>query len=337
MRKGSVILFLLSLVALLSFKTKGPKLFDIPDGWPKPAYDFKKNPLDEKKIEIGRRLFYDPILSKDSTISCNSCHLQYTAFTHVDHRLSHGIADRIGIRNSPALMNLAWAKEFMWDGAVNHLDVQALAPISNPDEMDEDIGHVLKKLQATKNYPSLFYAAYGDSVITGEHMLKCISQFMLTMVSADARYDRVKRGEDTFTVREAKGYAIFQKNCAACHTEPLFTNMQFENNGLPVDDSLKDIGRMKVTGRPQDSLKFKVPTLRNIEFSQPYMHDGRFNNLNQVLNYYAMGISHSPTLNSSLQKGIYLTNAEKGELISFLLTLTDKEFLYNTKFSYVRK
>jgi cytochrome c peroxidase len=337
MKKGSVILLLLSLVALLSFKTKGPKLFEIPDGWPTPAYDFKKNPLDEKKIEIGRRLFYDPTLSKDSTISCNSCHLQYTAFTHVDHSLSHGIANRIGTRNSPALMNLAWAKEFMWDGAVNHLDVQALAPISNPDEMDEDIAHVLKKLQATKTYPALFYEAYGDSVITGEHMLKCISQFMLTMVSANSKYDKVRRGEDTFTVREAKGYAIFQKNCAACHTEPLFTNMQFENNGLPVDDSLKDIGKMKITRKSQDSLKFKVPTLRNIEFSQPYMHDGRFKTLNQVLNYYIMGVSHSPTLNPRLQKGIYLSNNEKVELISFLLTLTDKEFLYNTKFSYTKK
>lgn len=337
MRKRSVILLLLSIVALLSFKTKGSKFFEIPDGWPKPVYDFKKNPLDEKKIEIGRRLFHDPILSKDSTISCTSCHLQYTAFTHVDHSLSHGIANRIGTRNSPALMNLAWAKEFMWDGAVNHLDVQALAPISNPDEMDEDIAHVLKKLQATRTYPALFYEAYGDSVITGEHMLKCISQFMLTMVSTNSKYDRVKRGEDTFTVREAKGYAVFQKNCAACHTEPLFTNMQFENNGLPVDDSLKDIGRMKITRKPQDSLKFKVPTLRNIEFSQPYMHDGRFKNLNQVLNYYAMGISHSPTLNPRLQKGIYLSAAEKSELIAFLFTLTDKEFLYNTKFSYVQK
>jgi cytochrome c peroxidase len=301
------------------------------------VYDFKKNPLDERKIEIGRLLFHDPILSRDSTISCTSCHLQYTAFTHVDHRLSHGINDRIGTRNSPALMNLAWAKTFMWDGAVNHLDVQALAPISNSLEMDESIGHVVSKLQATKKYPALFYEAYGDSTITSEYMLKCLSQFMLTMVSANSRYDKVKRGQDTFTAKETRGYELFKANCSNCHTEPLFTNMQFENNGLPQDDSLMDIGKMKITRKPEDSLKFKVPSLRNIEFSQPYMHDGRFKNLNQVLNYYAMGVQHSPTLNPLLNKGIYLTNTEKVDLIAFLLTLTDKEFLYNPKFSFTGK
>ena len=337
MRKAVVISILCSAIALLSFTIKDHVLFQIPKGWPKPVYDFKKNPLTEQKIEIGRRLFYDPILSRDSTTSCNSCHLQYTAFTHVDHRLSHGIDSRIGTRNSLALVNLAWSKLFMWDGAVNHLDVQALAPIGNHDEMDESLEHVIKKLQATSTYPALFYEAFGDSVITGEVVLKSISQFMLTLVSANAKYDKVKRGEDTFSVKEAKGYALFQKNCASCHAEPLFTNMQFENNGLPLDDSLKDIGRMKITRNAADSLKFKVPTLRNIEFSQPYMHDGRFKNLSQVLNHYIMGVSHSSTLNPRLQKGIYLSGNEKTELVAFLLTLTDKEFLYNTKFSYSKK
>lgn len=337
MRKIFVISILCAAIALLSFTVKEQSLFRVPKGWPKPAYDFKKNPLTEQKIEIGRRLFYDPILSRDSTTSCNSCHLQYTAFTHVDHRLSHGIKDRIGTRNSPALMNLAWSKLFMWDGAVNHLDVQALAPIANHDEMDEDLLHVISKLQATPTYPALFYEAFGDSVITGELVLKSISQFMLTLVSANSRYDKIKRGEDTFSVKEAKGYALFQRNCASCHSEPLFTNMQFENNGLPIDDSLKDIGRMKITGKAADSLKFKVPTLRNIEFSQPYMHDGRFKSLSQVLNHYISGISHSPTLSTGLQKGISLSASDKVDLTAFLLTLTDKEFLYNPAFSYFKK
>lgn len=334
MKKSLAILSIVAFVALMSFKTRAPKLFEVPDGWPTPVYNFKKNPLSEKKIEIGRMLFYDPVLSKDSTISCSSCHLQYTAFTHVDHDLSHGIADRIGTRNSPALMNLAWSRSFMWDGAVNHLDVQALAPISNPLEMDESIANVVYKLQRSKEYPSLFYEAYGDSIITGEHVLKSISQFMLTLVSANAKYDRVKSGEDTFTAREATGYKLFQKHCSSCHTEPLFTNQQFENNGLAVDETLKDNGRMAITKKAADSLKFKVPTLRNIEFSQPYMHDGRFKTLSQVLNNYIRGVQKSATLNPKLEKGIYLTNTEKADLIAFLLTLTDKEFLYNPKFSF---
>lgn len=333
MKKLLVLCCLSAFIAFMSFKTSKKPLFEVPDGWPKPVYDFKKNPLSEKKIELGRILFNDPILSRDSTISCTSCHLQYTAFTHVDHKLSHGIDNRIGTRNSPALMNLAWAGSFMWDGSVNHLDVQALAPISNPLEMDESIAHVLKKLQSGAKYPKLFYEAFSDSIITSEYVLKSLSQFMLTMVSSNSKYDRVMRNEDTFSTKELKGYKIFQQNCNACHTEPLFTNMKFENNGLPCDDSLKDIGKMKVSLNAADSLKFKVPTLRNIEHSQPYMHDGRFKNLNQVLNYYAMGIQHSPTLNPLLKKGIYLTNSEKVELIAFLLTLTDKEFLYNPKFS----
>ncbi len=337
MRKAGVISFLVVIIGLLSFKAKNRYEFAVPEGWPRPEYNFKKNPLSEKKIALGRQLFYDPILSKDSTISCNSCHLQYTAFTHIDHPLSHGIAGRIGTRNSPALMNLAWGKSFMWDGAVNHLDVQALAPISNTLEMDEDIANVVHKLQRSAAYRKQFYEAFGDSVVTGEHVLKSISQFMLTLVSANSKYDRVKRGADTFNSREANGYKLFKQHCAECHTEPLFTNQKFENNGLPVDTSLNDIGHMKISHNAADSLKFKVPTLRNIEFSAPYMHDGRFKNLSQVINYYIMGVQQSPTLNPLLRKGIYLTSNEKVEIIAFLLTLSDKEFLFNPALGFPKK
>lgn len=321
----------------MSFSTKHTIQFTAPKGWPVPAYNFKRNPLDENKIALGRMLFYDPILSKDSTISCNSCHSQYCAFTHVDHDLSHGINGRIGTRNSPALMNLAWNTSFMWDGAVNHLDVQALAPMSNPLEMDDDIVDVVHKLQRNKKYATLFKIAFGDSTITGDRVLKSISQFMLTLVSSNARYDSVMRGETQFTAQEANGYKIFQKNCSSCHTEPLFTNGKFENNGLIVDTTLKDIGQMKITHRTADSLKFKVPTLRNIQYTAPYMHDGRFKTLNQVLNHYIMGIEHTPTLNPLLQKGIYLSAQDKADLVMFLFTLSDKGFLHNPEFSYPGK
>lgn len=337
MKKLSVILSFGIFVLLVSFRTKQPELFKVPKGWPDPSYNFKKTPLNEQQIELGRTLFYDPILSKDSTISCSSCHLQYTAFTHIDHSLSHGIEGKIGTRNSPALVNLAWSKTLMWDGAITHINEQARAPITNALEMDERMEHVVEKLQASARYPSVFYDAFGDSVIKAELVLKAIGQYMLTLVSADAKYDSVKRGDAQFTEVENRGYAIFRKSCSSCHAEPLFTNGGFENNGLIVDGDLKDIGRMKVTKDPLDSLKFKVPTLRNIQYSYPYMHDGRFKNLNQVLNSYAMGVQQSTTLNPKLAKGIYLTAEQKGDLIAFLFTLTDKSFLHNPKFAYPTK
>jgi cytochrome c peroxidase len=325
--KKTIIFFVC--VIFLAFISKDD-LFKTPPNWPKPIYDFEKNPLTAKKIDLGRILFYDPILSQNNTISCASCHSPYSAFTHIDHDLSHGINDRIGIRNSPALMNLAWQPVFMWDGAVNHLDVQALAPISHPDEMGEKIENVILKLQRSKNYPLLFLKAFDDSNITGEHILKALSQFMLTLISANSKYDSVMRKQTKFTLQEENGYKLFQKNCASCHKEPLFSNFNFENNGLPVDTTLKDYGRMKITKNKMDSLKFKVPTLRNIEFSFPYMHDGRFKRLSEVLKHYTTGIQKSATLSKNLDAPIILTSNEKVDLIAFLLTLTDKAFIYNT-------
>lgn len=312
-------------------------LFIIPENFPNPQYDFSHNPLSSSTIALGRALFYDPILSRDTTISCASCHSQYSAFTHVDHALSHGIEDKIGTRNSPALMNLAWHSSFMWDGAINHLDVQALAPISHPSEMDENISHVIEKLQVSSLYPSLFYKAFGDSLITGEHTLKALAQFMLTLVSSNSKYDSVMRKQAVFTLQEENGYRIFQQHCNSCHSEPLFTNLQFANNGLAMDTSLNDIGRMKITQSPLDSLCFKVPTLRNIEFSTPYMHDGRFKRLHEVLNHYAKGIQTSKTLAPQLSKPIQLSSNEKVDLTAFLLTLTDKHFLFNPEYSYPKE
>lgn len=333
--KRNLILFVMVFLALAAFREE-KDLFIVPDGWPKPAYDFSKNPLSSAKIELGRVLFYDPVLSKDNTISCASCHSSYTAFAHVDHSLSHGIANRIGTRNAPALMNLAWHQSFMWDGAINHIDVQALAPISQHDEMDEDIQHVVEKLKNSSTYPALFFKAFQDSAVTGEHLLKSISQFVLTIESYNSKYDSVIRKESKFSLQENNGYKLFQKNCSSCHAEPLFTNLKFENNGLLVDSTLKDTGRMKVTANNTDSLKFKVPTLRNIEFSYPYMHDGRFKHLADVLNHYTGGVQKSKTLSEKLKTPIVLTSNERVDLIAFLLTLTDKSFLFNPKYSFPR-
>lgn len=309
-----------------------------PETWTKPVYDFEKNPLTKEGIALGRKLFYDPILSKDNSTSCSSCHLSFTTFTHVDHALSHGIGDSIGNRNSLALINLAWTKHFMWDGAANHLDVQSLAPINDPKELGETTRNVVEKLQQTEVYPPMFEAAFGDSTVTGEHLLKALSQFQLTFVSANSKYDQVMLAEEgvAFTEQETAGYQVFKANCAACHTEPLFTNGDFANNGLPVDTTLNDWGRILISQQAKDSLTFKVPTLRNIEFSKPYMHDGRFKKLSQVINHYTDGIHQSPTLAPELKEGIVISHKEKVDLLAFLLTLTDKEFMFNKDLSFPR-
>jgi cytochrome c peroxidase len=330
---GILVLFCSGLMAVGNANLTVVEL-ELPQGWPAPTYDLTASPLTKEGIALGRRLFYDPILSHDSTISCSNCHLSFTAFTHVDHALSHGIRDSIGARNSPALMNLAWGRSFMWDGAVNHLDMQALAPITHAAEMGESLPNVLIKLQRSSSYPKSFGTVFGDTIITGEDLLKALAQFQLTLISSNSKYDKVKRGEAGFSDQESKGYVLFRANCSTCHKEPLFTSGEFANNGLPVDVKLADNGRMKVTGIASDSLKFKVPTLRNIEFSYPYMHDGRFKTLRQVLDHYDTGIRSSATLASELTNGIQLTSDQKSDVIAFLLTLTDQEFLFNPENSY---
>ncbi len=323
----------LSFFVILGFTSI--KVFELkyPSYFPKPVYDLKTNPLTQEKIDLGKALFYDPILSKDNTISCASCHNSYQAFAHTDHQLSHGINDLIGTRNAPALFNLAWHTIFMWDGAVNHLDVQALAPIAHPKEMNENLGNVVKKLQASKLYPKLFLKAFKDSVITGEHVLKALSQFQLTLISATSKYDRVKQSKAKFTAQEENGYKLFLENCNSCHTEPLFSNYKFANNGLSIDSTLKDYGRYTITKQSADSLKFKIPSLRNLSYTNPYMHDGRFNKLNQVLNHY-VSIKDSKVLSPELKKPIQLNSNQKTDLIAFLLTLNDSTFVFNPDNQY---
>jgi cytochrome c peroxidase len=332
---------LLALALFGAFRGGGPRPVElaVPTGWPAPTYDFGRNPLTKEGIALGRKLFYDPILSRDSTVTCASCHLSYTAFTHVDHARSHGIGDRVGLRNSPVLANLAWGKLLMWDGAVNHLDVQALAPIAHPDEMGEQLPNVIRKINEQPRYRVLFAQAFGDSTATGERLLKSIAQFMLTFVSAGSKYDRVMRGEAgaQFTEQERRGLDLFRRHCASCHAEPLFTDHGFAHNGLPLDTALNDFGRMRITGRREDSLLFKVPTLRNIEFSHPYMHDGRFKKLSQVLNHYAREVREGPTLAAQLRGGIPLSPEDKVDLTAFLLTLSDRDFLFDPELAFLRE
>ena len=331
-----ILLFGILISLAFAIKETTPIYLETPKGWPKPHYDFSKNPLTEEGFQLGRNLFYDPILSKDGTISCASCHLQATGFTHVDHALSHGIDGKIGTRNSLALMNLAWSKSFMWDGGVNHLDVQPIAPITSEVEMDETLENVVEKLQKSEKYQILFKNAFGDSKITGQRLLKALSQFELLLVSSNSKYDKVMRNQEIFSEQEQKGYILFKTNCASCHNEPLFTSGKFENNGLTIDTTLNDIGRMKITNKPEDYLRFKVPTLRNVQFTFPYMHDGRFKTLTEVIkNYNSLG--NSKNVSKQLSKPMNLSDNDRVDLVAFLKTLTDTEFLFNKRFSYPKE
>lgn len=308
----------------LAFTLLPPVTIKYPNYFPAPAYDFGAHPLDSAKIQLGRRLFYDEILSADGTISCASCHSPYNAFAHTDHDLSHGIKDQIGTRNAPALFNLAWSTSFHHDGAHHNIELQPLGPISHPAEMGSSIGDIVRRLKESTEYRRAFSLSFGDSLITGERVLKSLAQFQLTLVSAGAKYDRVQEGLDTFSVQEQKGYQLFQSYCNACHAEPLFTTGGFARNGLKVDTTLNDFGRLMITSLPKDSLLFKIPSLRNLNYTHPYMHDGRFRKLRQVLKHYA-GRDVQP---------LPISANEQSDIIAFLLTLDDRDFVFDRKHGF---
>jgi cytochrome c peroxidase len=307
--------------------------FEIPSGFPTPHYDFTLNPLTKEGIALGRQLFYDGRLSKDGNFPCASCHQQFDAFATFDHDLSHGFNNSFTSRNAPGLFNLAWQKAFMWDGGINNIEVQPLAPLTNSNEMAETIDNVINKLNQDEKYKQMFKAAFGTDEINSQRMLKALSQFMLSLVSANSKYDMVKKGQASFNSQEQAGYTLFQAKCESCHTEPMFTDYSYRNNGLTMDSYLKDLGRMKITGDPSDSLKFKVPSLRNVGITYPYMHDGRFWFLTQAVDHYRTGIVQSSTLDPLLRNGMQLSYLDVQNITAFLRTLTDSSFLSNSKFS----
>ncbi|NSL88888.1 c-type cytochrome [Chitinophaga sp. Mgbs1] len=303
-----------------------------PAGFPEPAYRFADNPVTTDGFALGKVLFYDGALSRDGTISCASCHIQANAFTHHGHDVSHGIDDRLGVRNSPSIQNLAWSTTFFWDGGVHDLDLQPIVPIENPVEMDEKLGNVIKRLQANTRYQQLFQKAFGSPDINSARMLKALSQFMLMLVSANSRYDRYLQGRETFTDSEKNGLAVFQQKCASCHQPPLFTDNSFRNNGVAPRMYGADSGRYVITLAGEDMYRFKVPSLRNVALTAPYMHDGRFGSLESVMNHYDNNFFNSPTLDPVFRNGFALTETDKRDLTAFLRTLSDKEFITDRRF-----
>ncbi|MBS0027972.1 cytochrome-c peroxidase [Chitinophaga sp. 2R12] len=314
-----------------------PYLLQLPPNFPKPVYDFSRNPLTKPGVALGRFMFYDFRLSKDSTVSCGFCHQQFAAFGHFDHALAHGVEGQQGNRSVPVLFNMIWQKAFMWDGGVNHLEIQPLTPLTDHNEMAVDLKELLRKMQADPAYRSKFKAAFGSEDITSERMFKALTQFVATMISANSRYDSVMRKLPgaVFSAEEQAGYNIFQEKCAACHKEPLFTDLTYRSNGLPYLPALNDVGRMKVTGNTDDNLRFKVPSLRNILKSSPYMHDGRFYDIYQVFDFYDHGVAVTGTTDPIVKKGIPLSDQEKRQLYFFLNTLTDYSFINNQALSEI--
>ncbi len=311
--------------------------FEIPANFPPPVYQFINNPPTNAGFVLGRKLFYDTLLSKDKSIACSNCHQPFAAFANLDHATSHGVDFCFGTRNAPALFNLAWQKEFMWDGGVKHIEFSPLNALTSTCEMANTWDTILGRLRASTTYPLLFQHAFGSTEINSQKMLRAMAQFTALLISANSKYDHFIRKEPggSFTKDEADGYALFKANCSSCHTEPLFTNLSFTNNGL--DEWSEDPGRDTITSNPADRGKFRVPSLRNIALTAPYMHDGRMNTLEEVLNHYTSGMKMNPALDSifirSGKPGIVLNAAEKKKLMAFLKTLTDSEFTSNRLFA----
>ena len=316
-----------------------PLTLSLPNNFPPPVYDLTHNPLTEEGVALGKMLFYDPQLSRDNTISCGSCHIQVAGFTHHGHDVSHGIEDKLGRRNSLPVQNLLWYSAFFWDGGVHDLDLVSLNPLTDPVEMDERPENVFRKISAQERYKTAFKNAFGSEEVTSTRFLQALSQFMVTMISANAPYDKFMRQEGyQLSGDELKGLTLFQEKCATCHATDLFTDMSFRNNGVSsASDLLRDGGREEITLNPQDRGKFKVPSLRNVAYTAPYMHNGRFNTLKEVLDFYDVGVHNSETLDPLLQndgsQGIPLDEEEKKMIIAFLQTLTDNQFLSDRRFA----
>ena len=300
------------------------------------------NPQSVEGIALGRKLFYDPILSADNTQACADCHSPENAFTDI-RRFSVGIDGISGTRNSMPLFNMAWNfnEQFFWDGRSNSIESQALEPVENPIEMHNTWENAVISLQATTTYPQLFAEAFGTTAIDRTLVSKAIAQFERTLISANSKFDQHLLGTATLTASEANGMAIFMDeakgDCFHCHgnpNSPLWTDNIFHNNGL--DEVITDRGLGEFTGDPRDFGLFKSPSLRNLAYSAPYMHDGRFNTLDEVINHYSEGLVYSPTIDPLMKTiadgGVQLSQTDKDDLKAFLLSLSDLSFINNPDF-----
>ncbi len=355
---GSFIILLISIVIVsckkdykLASSTTG-NLFValesfVPRGFSTMATDLnfrKDNPLTEEGIALGRRLFYDPLLSGNNKQSCGSCHIQKFAFAdRPDMALSTGTdgVSKTG-RNTPPTFNLLWAKHFMWDGSQPGLEEQVIGPITNPVEMNQDINLLVNELQADANYPYLFKKAFGTDKITIALIQKALAQFERIIVSGNSRFDLMLQKKVMFDVDEKEGMRIFDDqqlgDCTHCHSlGGTFTNFDFKHNGLDtaIPGSKVDLGRYNTTHVGFDSMSFKTPSLRNIALTAPYMHDGRLKTLEDVVEFYDNGFHRNKNLdvNMAMLPKNRMTTKQKMQLVKFLHTLTDTSLTTNIRYS----
>lgn len=335
-----------------------PYVFEIPNGFPDNANLMPPdNPMTVEGIALGRKLFYEKKLSADGSMSCASCHNQAFSFTDDNKQFSTGIDNIQGKRNSMPLVNLAWSRTFFWDGRRMSLEEQAHDPVVDPIEMHDTWPNVASKLQGDASYPPLFYAAFGSRTIDSVKIMKAIAQFERSIVSSNSKFDRFLAGEYQLTAMETMGKDLFMRDrsvvkddqgniisvisggdCFHCHmgtANPLLTDDKFHNNGLDVVPP--DSGLAKVTKKASDVGRFKTPSLRNISYTAPYMHDGRFTTLEEVIDFYSEGLKHSTTIDPLMKNvnegGVQLTPMEKQALLAFLRTFDDPDFLNNPAYS----
>ena len=360
---GILLIFLIGLFACSESKPDplppappAPELGDpTPYNWDNPDF-FQQmiipadNPLTVEGIDLGRHLFYDERLSGDDTQSCADCHVQSNSFGD-PRRFSEGITGAEGTRQSMTLINLGYQNFFFWDGRAATLEDQIILPVINPIEMNAQWPDVMEKLKADTAYMKLFAIVFSTTDIDSTHVAKAIAQFLRTVVSSDSKYDKWLRGEHSITAAEERGRILFiteggdpelgqggewGADCFHCHpnTGMQFSDYQLHNNGL--DSVFTDLGRGEVTGDPNDFGRFKTPSLRNVEFSAPYMHDGRFETLEEVIEHYNSGGHFSATVDPFMkftQGGLQLTDERKQDLLIFLKMLSDETFLNNPNFS----
>ena len=351
-----------SLISLTLFSCKEDEIPVPPTEvvlWDETPYDFRHgalpapdlpadNVLTNTKVQLGRMLFYDVKLSKDNSQACADCHRQEHAFTDTT-RFSLGVRNLPGHRQAMSVFNMAWNdNEFFWDGRAHLLRDQAVLPIQDELEMDESLENVVAKLSAGKVYTDQFIRAFGDDAVTDDRIGLALEAFMLTIVSHNSKYDKFLAGTAELTPSEERGLRLFETeynpffpessgaDCQHCHGGANFENDLYMNNGLDTDDEMQDNGRSAATGDVADRGKFKVTSLRNIAVTAPYMHDGRFQTLEEVIDHYNAGIQPSTTLDPALENtratGLLLTEEDKTDLVNFLKTLTDEDLLTREEF-----
>lgn len=334
--------------------TPTPYELEIPSHFPSMIIP-ENNPMTKEGVSLGRMLFYEERLSGDNSMSCATCHAPENSFTD-PNQFSTGIDGIAGTRNSMALINLGWQKFFFWDGRAKSLEEQILEPIPNPLEMHQKWKDAVSKLQQDVEYRNMFYKAFGEEGIDSVKVSKAIAQFIRTMISGSSKYDVMYKFENSLTLNsvdqsilssispeEWAGYDLFKSlngaDCLHCHSGILMHINKFSNNGL--DATFTDQGRGAITGSPNDMGRFKIPTLRNIALTAPYMHDGRFGTLDEVIEHYSSELVSSPTIDPLMEHlssgGVQLDSQEKDLLKKFLMTLTDYSFINNPEFQDPKK